>query len=96
MERTEFIQKMHDLRAEQIENKKNYQADKNATKDSFTAVIQNRKKEHQAEMKELTDDLKNQLKVLDENYAAAQRAVDDKMLAVKLEYFKDHELEKVS
>lgn len=81
---------MHDLRAEQIKNKKNYQADKEATKDSFTAFIENRKKEHQAEMKEITDDLRNQLKVLDENYTAAQRAVDDKMLEVKLEYFKDH------
>ena len=96
MERTEFIQKMHYLRAEQIENKKNYQADKNAIKDTFTVIIGNLKKTHEMEVKENMDSLKNQLKVLDENYAAAQRAVDDKMLAVKLEYFKDHELEKVS
>lgn len=95
MERTEFIQKMHDLRAEQIENKKNYLYEKETVKNSFTADIENRKKEHQAEMKEITDELRNQLKVLDENYAAAQRAVDDKMLEAKLEYFKDHELEKI-
>lgn len=96
MERTEFIQKMHDLRAEQIENKKNYLKDKEAIKDTFTVIIENLKKTHQMEMQENRNSLKSQLQIIDENYAAAQRAVDDKMLEVKLEYFKDHELEKVS
>lgn len=63
---------MHDLRAEQIENKKNYLEEKETVKNSFTAVIENRKKEHQAEMKEITAELRNQLKVLDENYAAGR------------------------
>ena len=96
MERTEFIQKMHDLRAEQIENKKNYLKDKEAIKNTFTVIIENLKQTHQMEMQENRNSLKSQLQIIDENYAAAQRAVDDKMLEVKLEYFKDHELEKVS
>lgn len=95
MERTEFIQKMHDLRAMQIEKKKNYKADVEQINEQYNAEINNIKAIYEGKLKEKQDERKAVLKQINDLYHTQQSSIDDKMLEVKLEYFKDHELEKI-
>lgn len=95
MERTEFIKNMHDLRAMQIEKKKNYKADVERINERYNAEINNLKAIYEGKLKEQQDERKAVLKQMNDLYHTQQRSIDDKMLEVKLEYFKDHELEKI-
>ena len=96
MERTEFIQKMHDLRAMQIEKKQNYKADIERINEKYNAEINTIKTVYGIQLKDKQDKHKAALKQINDLYHVQQSSIDDKMLEVKLEYFKDHELEKVS
>lgn len=95
MERTEFLQKMHDLRVEQHLNKLNYTEKTGALKANHTMVIEEKTEKHKAEIKQLHDVLVCTLRSEKQIYDELQRDVENRMLEVKLAYFKDHELEKV-
>lgn len=95
MERTEFIKNMHDLRAMQIEKKKNYKAEVERINELFNAEINNIKVIYEGKLKDKQDKHKAALKQINDLYHTQQSSIDDKMLEVKLEYFKDHELEKI-
>lgn len=95
MERTEFIKKMHDLRAMQIEKKKNYKADVQRINEQYNAEINNLKAIYEGKLRKKQDERKDVLKQINDLYHTSQSSIDDKMLEVKLEYFKDHELEKI-
>lgn len=90
MERTEFIKKMHDLRAIQIEKKKNYKADVERINEQYNAEINNLKAIYDGKLREKQDERKAVLKQINDLYTTQQSSIDDKMLEVKLEYFKDH------
>jgi hypothetical protein len=90
MERTEYIQKAHDLRAEQLINKLNYTEKIDAMKKNHTAIINEKTKRHKAELEQLNDEFSNTLKQEKKQYDQQQQGVENRMLKLKLEYFKDH------
>lgn len=86
---------MHDLRAMQNEKKKNYKADVERINEQYKAEINNIKAIYEGKLKEKQDERKAVLNQINDLYHTQQSSIDDKMLEVKLEYFKDHELEKI-
>lgn len=102
MERPELLRKIHELKAQQITNKKEHNlklesiSDVNKKlEDEEKMIWKEAEEKHRERVQKIRDSYKKQVAVQKEEYTNLQKGIEDKILELKCDYFKDHEFEPI-